>query len=161
MNRIIKAIIAGFLTATLFLIILPMFFAKLGIILGLPSFNTMIAKFTGAILFTMGLSIAALCTFVFIRKGDGTPAPIEPPKKLVCDTIYSLGRNPMYIGYFLMIIGETLFTGHSGLIIYAFLLIPGIHYYVVFFEEPKLQRRFGKCYLHYKLKTPRWIGKLY
>src|SRR3989449_4919136 len=49
------------------------------------------------------LAIASILTFAFI--GKGTPAPFDPPRKLVIAGPYRWVRNPMYIGAGLVLLG--------------------------------------------------------
>ncbi len=38
-------------------------------------------------------------------EGQGTPAPIDPPKELVARGLYCFVRNPMYLGGLLSVLG--------------------------------------------------------
>ena len=154
-KRIIKASLAALSIGIVFLIILPFAFVKLGEALNLPEVPS--SKIIGTLLFLIGILIFFHCSYLFIKKGKGTPAPMHPPQKLVPDNIYKYTRNPMYIGYLSMIFGEVFLFGRLSLTIYAAIMIFTIHSYVVLFEEPKLEKRFGESYKDYKRKIPRWI----
>src|SRR5947207_11131157 len=52
----------------------------------------------GMIMVAIGTAIALLCVFTFVFIGKGTPAPFDPPRKLVVRGPYRLVLNPMYIG---------------------------------------------------------------
>jgi protein-S-isoprenylcysteine O-methyltransferase Ste14 len=52
----------------------------------------------GMIMVTIGTMIALWCVFTFVFIGKGTPAPFDPPRKLVVRGPYRFVRNPMYIG---------------------------------------------------------------
>src|SRR5256885_14542777 len=62
-----------------------------------------------------GLAIASILTFAFI--GKGTPAPFDPPRKLVVAGPYRWVRNPMYIGAGLVLLGAAMFYGSIGLVL--------------------------------------------
>src|SRR5437773_6531935 len=61
------------------------------------------------------LAIASILTFAFI--GKGTPAPFDPPRKLVVAGPYRWVRNPMYIGDGLVLLGAEMFYGLFGLVL--------------------------------------------
>ena len=153
----ITSILLGLLIGTTFFILLPYFFILLSIYLFLPIYSFFILKIFGIILILFGLCLFSYCSGLFFIFGKGTPAPIEPPKKLVVEGLYKYTRNPIYIGYFMILLGEFLFFGQFLLLIYFFLTIIGINMYVIFHEEPILKKRFGKSYKEYFKKIPRWL----
>jgi len=44
--------------------------------------------------------------------------------------------------------------------VYAVILTLCIHFWVLAFEEPSLEDRYGEEYKMYKQRVPRWIPKL-
>jgi protein-S-isoprenylcysteine O-methyltransferase Ste14 len=66
----------------------------------------------------------------------------------------------MYIGVFLVVMGEALLFRAVALGLYATLLWSAFHLFVVFYEEPTLRRQFGESYEEYRRRVPRWIPKL-
>ena len=114
----------------------------------------------GVILVTAGGMIAIICVATFVWKGNGTPAPFDPPREFVVTGPYKYVRNPMYLGAFLLIPGFALYRNSVsilGLWIFAIVLS---HLFVVFFEEKRLEKRFGMSYLEYKKTVNRWIPKI-
>jgi protein-S-isoprenylcysteine O-methyltransferase Ste14 len=103
-----------------------------------------------------GISIYIRCAWDFIIAGLGTPAPIDPPKKLVVSGLYRWNRNPMYQGVVLILLTEYLLFLDSSLLIYAGSIALLFHTSVFFYEEPILKRRFGENYRHYCSLVPRW-----
>src|SRR6476620_10186478 len=63
----------------------------------------------GMIMVAIGPAIARWCVFAFVFIGKGTPAPFDPPRKLVVRGPYRFVRNPMYIGAALALAGAALF----------------------------------------------------
>ena len=108
----------------------------------------------------VGGSLFLYCSSLFIIFGKGTPVPIEPPKKIVQQGLYKYVRNPMYLGYFAMVIGEALLFGAALLFVYVIVFILTTHIYVVYFEENDLKKRFGNSYDEYTKQVPRWIPKI-
>ena len=54
----------------------------------------------------LGAAIYFWCAWDFATAGQGTPAPIDPPKHLVVRGLYRFVRNPMYAGVLLLLAGE-------------------------------------------------------
>lgn len=138
-------------------ILLPYFFIQLNGYFLLPVYSHYLLKVLGMIFLFIGISLFIYCSRLFLIFGKGTPVPVEPPKKLVVNGLYKYTRNPIYLGYFMIFLGEFLFFGQFLLLIYFFLAIIGINIYVIFHEEPILKKRFGKSYEEYLKKIPRWI----
>ncbi|MGY6276197.1 methyltransferase family protein [Methylomonas sp. MgM2] len=96
------------------------------------------------------------CAWEFAIRGLGTPAPIDPPKKLVVTGFYRYSRNPMYQGVMLLLIAEWLLFPNAGLSFYVLSIATVFHLFVIWHEEPALERRFGPSYQDYCRKVPRW-----
>lgn len=95
---------------------------------------------------------------IFIREGDGTHVPIDPPRRIVHSSAYRWTRNPMYLAYVVVALGEAILFGSVALLVYAAALWGIAHLYVVLREEPLLERRFGDAYRAYCVRVPRWWG---
>lgn len=113
-------------------------------------------QIAGMIIAAIGAAIALWCIFTFATIGKGTPAPFDPPRRLVIRGPYRFVRNPMYIGAGLALAGAGLFYESWRLLIYAasFLLIT--HFFVMLYEEPTLRQTFGPEYEAYCGKVRRW-----
>ena len=114
----------------------------------------------GLALIIAGLIIMVLTISSFIRIGKGTLAPWSPAKKLVVVGLYRYVRNPMILGVFTVLLGET--TCIWSVVLFqwsaAFFVINTI--YFILYEEPGLEKRFGEDYLNYKKHVPRWMPRL-
>lgn len=105
----------------------------------------------------MGGSLLALwCIAIFIVIGRGTPAPFDPPRRLVVAGPYRLVRNPMYIGADITLAGAALFYQSWALLGYAAAFAFVTHLFVVVYEEPTLQAAFGAAYVSYCERVRRW-----
>jgi protein-S-isoprenylcysteine O-methyltransferase Ste14 len=96
----------------------------------------------------------------FLAQGRGTPAPIEPPKKLVATGFYRYVRNPMYVGVLAANLGHFLWFGYWNLIVYTIVVFVIFHVFVTFYEEPTLKKKFGAAYEEYLRSVPRWIPRV-
>src|SRR6516164_5955262 len=66
-------------------------------------------QIAGMIIGGVGTVIARWCIFTFVFVGKGTPAPVDPPRRLVIRGPYRFVRNPMYIGAGLVLVGLAIF----------------------------------------------------
>jgi protein-S-isoprenylcysteine O-methyltransferase Ste14 len=89
--------------------------------------------------------------------GKGTPAPFDPPKQFVVRGLYRFVRNPMYGGDMLVLFGESVLFGSALLLLYAGVMLCVFHSFIVFYEEPTLERQFGDSYEQYRSVVSRWI----
>ena len=73
--------------------------------------------------------------------------------------LYSLSRNPQFVGYGLLILGVVIawvrLLGWIGLLSYLVLA-----YFVTLIEEEHLTRVYGQPYRDYCARVPRFIGLL-
>src|SRR2546430_612481 len=103
------------------------------------------------------LALASILTFAFV--GKGTPAPFDPPRKLVIAGPYRWVRNPMYIGAGLVLLGAAMFYGSFGLALYTIVFWSMAHLFVLFYEEPILRKKFGSEYAAYTSSRRRWMPR--
>jgi protein-S-isoprenylcysteine O-methyltransferase Ste14 len=135
----------------------PMFLGVINIWLDLFILSNQILQVIGFLLVFVGVYIVLFTSGLFIAIGKGSPAPMAPPTKLVIGSWYKKTRNPMYLGYFLILLAEFLVFGYILLIPFLFCVILFFIWYVPNIEEPKLEERFGQDYSDYKKNTPRWL----
>ena len=107
-----------------------------------------------------GAVLALWCIATFIVIGRGTPAPFDPPRRLVVAGPYRLVRNPMYIGAALALGGAALFYESWALLSYCVAFVLVAHLFVVVYEEPTLVATFGAPYERYCERVQRWCPKL-
>ena len=113
----------------------------------------------GMVLVGIGTAVALWCVFTFVFIGKGTPAPFDPPRKLVVRGPYRFVRNPMYIGAGMTLAGAALYYESLSILIYAGLFFLITHLFVVLYEEPTLRRSFGSEYEAYCRHIRRWLPK--
>ncbi len=107
-----------------------------------------------------GGAMYAWCVWDFAAFGRGTPAPIDPPKKLVVRGLYRYTRNPMYLSVMTVILGWAVLYEAGVLALYALILGLCFHLFILFYEEPHLRGVFGKEYEDYCAAVGRWVPKL-
>lgn len=76
---------------------------------------------------------------------------------LITDGAFSIVRNPLYVGNFLITTGIALYTGLPWLVLLAAGAFAFQYYYIVIYEESLLSKKFGDDYETYKKEVPPWI----
>jgi protein-S-isoprenylcysteine O-methyltransferase Ste14 len=113
-------------------------------------------QIAGMIIGAAGALAALWCVFTFAFIGRGTPAPFDPPRRLVIRGPYRFVRNPMYIGAGLALAGAALFYESLPLLAYTGLFLLVTHVFVMSYEEPTLRKTFGPEYEAYCRQVRRW-----
>jgi len=117
-------------------------------------------QIAGIIIVSIGAAIALWCVVAFAWIGKGTPAPFDPPRRLVVRGPYRFVRNPMYIGGALAFAGAALFYRSLFLLAYFCLFLLAACLFVLFYEEPTLRRSFGTDYETYCHRVHRWWPRI-
>jgi protein-S-isoprenylcysteine O-methyltransferase Ste14 len=99
------------------------------------------------------------CVATFATRGRGTPAPFDPPREFVAAGPYRYVRNPMYLGASGVILGAGLVLRSPAIAGLSVLFLLVFHLFVLLYEEPALQRRFGDPYRRYRSSVRRWLPR--
>ena len=98
----------------------------------------------------------AVLSFV---KNETTVSPLSPAEAsiLVTDGVYSITRNPMYVGMLLLLLGVNFLHGaaSSFVMVLAFFIL--IDRWQIAVEEENLLNLFGEAYRDYAKRVPRWL----
>jgi protein-S-isoprenylcysteine O-methyltransferase Ste14 len=116
-------------------------------------------EIAGLAIGTAGAALALWCVSTFVVIGKGTPAPFDPPRRLVVRGPYRFVRNPMYMGGGLAIAGAALFYRSWPLLLYSAIFVVIAHLFVLLYEEPTLRRTFGPEYEAYCQHVRRWLPR--
>lgn len=117
-------------------------------------------EITGVAVAVSGGALALWCVASFAILGEGTPAPFDPPRRLVVRGPYARVRNPMYIGAGVALVGASLVYRSLALLGFAAAFFLVTHLFVVLYEEPVLRRSFGAEYESYCRRVRRWWPRL-
>jgi protein-S-isoprenylcysteine O-methyltransferase Ste14 len=148
-----RTVIYATLFIGLVLVYLP---SRVAFASGIPRPQIALPQIAGLVITTIGGAIALWCVISHALVGRGTPAPFDPPRRLITQGPYRFARNPMYVGAGTALAGATVFYLSWPLAIYACALGIAAHLFVVFYEEPTLERTFGPEYKAYKRQVGRW-----
>ena len=112
--------------------------------------------YLGLIPFVLGNVLNALADQAF-KQHETTVKPFAESTYLVTDGVFKLSRNPMYLGFVLILVGIAMLLGSLtpwiGVIVF-----PGLmQYRFIRIEETMLEAQFGNNWLEYKQKVRRWF----
>ncbi|MDP4211288.1 MAG: isoprenylcysteine carboxylmethyltransferase family protein [Bacteroidota bacterium] len=119
-------------------------------------FQTSIAHLGGSVIIAFGLMTTAPALRQFF-KTKNTLITVKPATSLQTNGIYSVSRNPMYLGLLFVYLGVALIFGNWWTIILLPLLFVLINYFIILQEEKYLLKAFGASYSDYKKKVRRWL----
>lgn len=114
------------------------------------------AAWAGAGPILAGLVLLAAGSGTFRRRGTNIKT-FNEPDVLVTDGLFRWTRNPMYLGFVLLLLGAAILLGSATAFgpVLLFWLVTNSWY--IPFEERALRRKFGEDYAAYAKVTPRWI----
>src|SRR3989338_7086576 len=112
--------------------------------------------FAGIIFLAGGftLMMRARCLF---QKCKTPVKPTEIPTAIVTDGPYRATRNPMYLGFILMLLGTTFLVGTLPMFLAPLVFFLIINLAFIPYEEAKMEGIFGQKYLDYKKRVRRWL----
>lgn len=99
-------------------------------------------------------------TVVLVARGEGTPLPLDPPRRLVVSGPYRWLRNPMHLGLVAFFLGEALLFRSPVFVGFVVVGTAGLAVYARWREEPVLSGRFGARYADYRAAVPPWAPRL-
>ena len=112
--------------------------------------------------FPGALSVVIVATaFISFRRARTTVNPLDPSKatQLVTGGVFSISRNPMYLGLLLVLIGWAVRLGTASPWLVVPLFWTVITYGQIVAEEQALTQLFGQRYAAYRCEVGRWLGR--
>ena len=110
----------------------------------------------GVIPLTLGVTINLVTDKAF-HKAHTTVKPFEESSVLITNSAFRISRNPMYLGFVLILIGIAFLVGTLTpyVVVLAFAILMDRMYIIV--EERMLAAKFGAEWEEYKQRTRRWL----
>ena len=112
----------------------------------------------GAALIIAGLALVVLARREFAQRRQPTD-PGRPTTRLVTTGVFSVSRNPLYLGGVCILAGIALALNLPWVLV---LLVPALvacHYILIAPEERYLAAKFGEEYALYAASVHRWLGR--
>ncbi|PYQ37691.1 MAG: hypothetical protein DMG99_20600 [Acidobacteria bacterium] len=104
-----------------------------------------------------GMALLVIGEIIVLVCGGILSTPGVLPTDFVAFGPFRYVRNPMSLGAVTMMFGWALVCRSISILILSVTLFLALHGFVVFVEEPGLEKRFGNSYLQYKRSVHRWI----
>ena len=128
----------------------------LGEILPLPFSAPAVLRAVGLAMSLVGF-LLGLAAFLEFRKARTTLDPHGAATELVTSGIYRYTRNPIYLGFLLLVMGLPLYSGLYWGLVLAPLYILLMDRLIIRHEEAYLERTFGHTYNRYTTRVRRWV----
>ena len=125
------------------------------LMIGIPSsgFQTPF-KIVGTVLSLLGTFFIFVSFYALAISGRGLPA-VFLSQKLATEGIYAFTRNPMSLGFYILVVAGGLLKGSIFFILWSLIVIIPTHIcFLRFFEERELELRIGQPYIDYKKRVP-------
>ena len=110
----------------------------------------------GTIPLASGL-VANLIADRALKKHKTTVQPFEVSTALITCGIFRISRNPMYLGFVLILIGIGIFMGSLTPYVVVFVFAVLMDLVFIRVEQKMLEETFGARWLAYRKKVRRWI----
>lgn len=128
----------------------------LGRFILIPFVMPSILRYVGIAVAIIGV-LLGIGAFLEFQKARTTLDPHGSTTQIVTSGLYRFTRNPIYLGFLLVIIGLPLYLGYIWGIVIAPLYIFLMNHLVIQHEEAYLERKFGEPYTSYTSRVRRWL----
>ena len=91
------------------------------------------------------------------RKAKTQIHTFKVPKKLVTTGLFQYSRNPIYLGFTIVLLGIALLYGSLSTLIPVLLFFLIANFWYIPFEEKNMKKVFGQSYLFYRRRVRRWL----
>jgi protein-S-isoprenylcysteine O-methyltransferase Ste14 len=128
----------------------------LGFLAPLPIPAPIPVRWLGLGLAALGFILGVLALIEF-RRARTTSDPKKPAQNFVTTGVYRYTRNPIYLGFVLMLIGLPLNMGIYWGFILVWPLVTFMNNMVIKHEEAHLEKKFKAQYAEYASHVRRWL----
>jgi protein-S-isoprenylcysteine O-methyltransferase Ste14 len=92
-----------------------------------------------------------------LHKRGTTVKPFQESTALITDSVYGISRNPMYLGFVLVLIGVAILLRALSAWIVIPIFIIFVEVIFIIEEEKMLAEKFGPTWIEYRKKVRQWI----
>lgn len=112
-----------------------------------------------ATVFVLAGLACSLSGVVSFRRARTTVNPMQPEAAttLVVAGLYRVTRNPMYLGFLFLLLGEIAWLANPVALVAAPALVLYLNRFQIAPEERALRARFGAEYVAYAARVRRWL----
>jgi protein-S-isoprenylcysteine O-methyltransferase Ste14 len=110
----------------------------------------------GLIPLVAGITISTIADRDFKQVGT-TVNPFEKPSQMITSGLFHFSRNPMYLGFLVLLVGIAILLGSLTPLGVILPFIWLINTRFIRIEEQMMAAQFGQDWLEYKAKVRRWI----
>ena len=123
----------------------------LSLVPGIKNALTVVSASTGFLFCLYGV--------LHFRKAKTTVNPLNPSSAttLVSTGIYRISRNPMYVGFLVLLLSWAIFLANPYTLIVVILYVPYLNRFQILPEEKALHTLFGDDYVNYTSRVRRWL----
>ena len=138
------------------LFVIPPWIVAASTRLGLPVYEFAAARFVAVGLFVVASTLGIVSAITMAVQGQGTPLPIDSPRRMVVTGPYARVRNPMAIAGLAQ--GTAVAIWHGSLAVLVYVIVGGViwQFAVRPLEEADLLRVFGDEFARYRETVPLW-----
>ena len=79
------------------------------------------------------------------------------PDKLVTDGLFRYSRNPMYLGFLLLLLGTWILLGRLTAVLGVVIFLIVTDRFYIPYEEKMMAAHFGEAWMTYRAKVRRWV----
>ena len=116
------------------------------------------SSFVALVFAATGVAFALLGVWEF-RSADTTVDPRVPDQSasLVVGGVYRVSRNPMYVGFLLVLIAWGILLSNLASLVFLPAFVIYMNRFQIVPEERHMREKFGELYRQYEEKVRRWL----
>ncbi len=119
----------------------------------LPARVALVGAFVALAVAVVGAGVLAF------RRHKTTVNPLDPNQasSLVASGIYRISRNPMYLGFLLLLVAWSLYLANAAALLALPLFVLYMNRFQIGPEERVLSKKFGSAFTEYCASVRRWL----
>lgn len=91
------------------------------------------------------------------KKSDSEIMTFDEPRNLVTSGLFRISRNPMYLGFTILLLAAALYVNTACALLAPILFFIAANWWYIPYEEAAAKRAFGSDYTNYIQRVRRWI----